>query len=67
MEITKTRYDSSVIEVTASFGIAMFPAHGENGAALIAAADNALYEAKNGGRNRVEFYDSQTLSHAETA
>jgi diguanylate cyclase (GGDEF)-like protein len=64
VETTKIRYDASVIEVTASFGIAMFPAHGENGGALIAAADRALYDAKNGGRNRVEFYDSQTLSHA---
>jgi diguanylate cyclase (GGDEF)-like protein len=66
VETTKIRYDASVIEVTASFGIAMFPANGGTGAALIAAADSALYKAKNGGRNRVDFYDSQTLSCAET-
>jgi diguanylate cyclase (GGDEF)-like protein len=39
--------------VTLSFGVASYPAHGLNGEALIGAADEALYEAKNGGRDRV--------------
>jgi diguanylate cyclase (GGDEF)-like protein len=38
----------------ASLGVAMFPEHGEDGDALIAAADAALYRAKRAGRNRVE-------------
>jgi diguanylate cyclase (GGDEF)-like protein len=39
--------------VTVSLGVATFPDDGQDGAALIAAADRALYQAKAGGRNRV--------------
>jgi len=40
--------------VTLSIGVAEFPAHGESGESLIAAADAALYEAKREGRDRVK-------------
>ncbi|GEM_PF-5215473 len=40
--------------VTISLGAAEFPLHGETGAELLAAADAALYRAKEGGRDRVE-------------
>jgi diguanylate cyclase (GGDEF)-like protein len=40
-------------ELTASCGVASHPANGKTPAALIAAADAALYEAKRMGRNRV--------------
>ena len=40
--------------VTVSLGIAAFPTHGDDGAALITAADAAMYMAKNGGRDRIE-------------
>ena len=46
-------YGVSEIAVTASFGIATFPRHGQTGDELIAAADSALYAAKTAGRNRV--------------
>jgi diguanylate cyclase (GGDEF)-like protein len=39
--------------VTASFGIATFPHSGRTAELLLAAADRALYQVKNSGRNRV--------------
>ena len=39
--------------ITASFGVALFPAHAEDADSLIRAADEALYQAKNAGRDRV--------------
>jgi diguanylate cyclase (GGDEF)-like protein len=40
--------------ITASFGVAEFPLCAATGRELIGVADAALYEAKRGGRNRVE-------------
>jgi len=39
--------------VSASFGVAMWPANGDDAAALLQAADRALYQAKREGRDRV--------------
>jgi diguanylate cyclase (GGDEF)-like protein len=39
--------------VTASFGVAAFPEHGNTAAELLRAADMALYSAKRQGRDRV--------------
>lgn len=41
------------IRVTASIGVAVFPSDARTPEALLAAADKALYAAKNAGRNRV--------------
>jgi diguanylate cyclase (GGDEF)-like protein len=43
--------DGEPLRVTASFGVAAFPEHGDG---LVAAADAALYLAKRSGKNRVE-------------
>lgn len=47
-------YGGQVIgPVTASFGVASYPQHGGDEAALIACADKAMYQAKSAGRDRV--------------
>ncbi len=45
---------TSVFRVTLSAGVAEYPAHGSDKMTLLAAADQALYLAKQRGRNRVE-------------
>ena len=46
-------FEGARLEVTASFGASVWPADGQEPEALLAAADRALYAAKEGGRNRV--------------
>ncbi|HAA02020.1 MAG TPA: hypothetical protein DCE18_01465 [Syntrophobacteraceae bacterium] len=41
-------------KITASFGVATFPDHGQAIEEVIKAADTAMYRAKSRGRNRVE-------------
>jgi diguanylate cyclase (GGDEF)-like protein/PAS domain S-box-containing protein len=54
MQQVKVFYESQVLgPVTLSFGVAVFPQHGDTPGALMRAADMALYQAKQGGRNRV--------------
>lgn len=40
-------------QITASFGVAIFPEHGQDSDTLVNLADKALYQAKAKGRNRV--------------
>jgi diguanylate cyclase (GGDEF)-like protein/putative nucleotidyltransferase with HDIG domain len=40
------------VPITISFGLATYPMHGETAASLLRAADEALYAAKDNGRNR---------------
>jgi len=44
------------VRATCSIGLALFPGHGDDAATLVSLADLALYEAKQGGRNRVAMY-----------
>ena len=47
------------VPLTTSFGIAAFPAHGTDAAALMRASDQALYAAKEMGRNRCVVFSSE--------
>ena len=42
--------------ITASIGIATYPADGQDASALLAAADAAMYRAKQSGRNAYQFF-----------
>jgi diguanylate cyclase (GGDEF)-like protein/PAS domain S-box-containing protein len=44
------------VSITASIGVALFPAHGETLEALLVHADQAMYQAKAHGRNVVAIY-----------
>lgn len=44
------------LDLTASIGIALYPAHGLTADDLIAAADTAMYQAKEAGKNRFAVY-----------
>jgi diguanylate cyclase (GGDEF)-like protein/putative nucleotidyltransferase with HDIG domain len=45
-------FAADTIPITISFGLATYPLHGETAASLLRAADEALYAAKDSGRNR---------------
>jgi diguanylate cyclase (GGDEF)-like protein len=47
------RYGETGIRVTASFGIAQWPDHGQDAETLFCVADRCLYTGKRAGRNRV--------------
>ncbi|WP_295436981.1 diguanylate cyclase [uncultured Thiodictyon sp.] len=49
--------------ITLSLGVAVFPAHGETAQAVLRAADAALYQAKENGRDRVELAVGAPAAH----
>jgi predicted signal transduction protein with EAL and GGDEF domain len=55
IEAISVRYlDKNLPAITISVGVAAFPANGNDTQSVLKAADDALYRAKEGGRNRVE-------------
>src|SRR5258706_8290656 len=63
-------YCGQPLKITASFGIAVYPEHGTDADTLLRHADEALYDAKSGGRNRVILYGKDVTfqkSHVSTA
>ncbi|HEY8304234.1 MAG TPA: diguanylate cyclase [Solirubrobacteraceae bacterium] len=55
-QVVRDEFARDLTPVTISFGLAIYPHHGETAASLLHAADEALYAAKESGRNR-------TVSH----
>jgi len=50
------------VRITVSGGLAMFPAHGQSTTELFRAADDALFESKRNGRNRIQVAPSSILA-----
>lgn len=49
-------FDRLKVQVTASIGIALFPDDAVTSTNLLKHADSAMYQAKNAGRNNIQFY-----------
>jgi diguanylate cyclase (GGDEF)-like protein len=56
---TPVEVDGKEVFVTASVGIAAFPADGTDAETLIGAADAAMYRAKQAGRNVYQFFTAE--------
>ncbi|KAF1855056.1 hypothetical protein Lal_00001571 [Lupinus albus] len=52
-------FNGNDLHVSASVGIAMYPKDGQDADSLIKAADMAMYEAKQKGKNRYHFFDEE--------
>ncbi len=51
------RHQGRLVQVSMSLGLAAFPKHGSEKTDLVSRADQALYQAKQSGRNRVIIWD----------
>ncbi|AYH42785.1 GGDEF domain-containing protein [Azoarcus sp. DN11] len=52
IEGMRFEFDGRSVGITASLGIAIYPRHASSAEALIAAADQAMYRSKSGGRDQ---------------
>ena len=50
--------EGHAIDISCSIGIAIIPEHGENELTLMKHADEAMYRAKNQGRNNVTVFET---------
>ncbi len=61
---TPLRVDDRELLVSVSAGIALYPQHGDSVEALLRAADSALHDAKDKGRNGFQVYRAELLAGA---
>lgn len=59
--------DCPEVELTCSIGLAAYPGHGSNDVELMRAADQALYDAKLNGRNRVALPSTDSRMTTKTS
>jgi diguanylate cyclase (GGDEF)-like protein/putative nucleotidyltransferase with HDIG domain len=57
-------FADDAVPITISFGVATLRAHGETAASLLRAADDALYAAKESGRNRSVVFNGEFADSA---
>jgi len=60
------KIDNHVLHIGASIGITVFHSKDDTNADLIKNADNAMYKAKDAGRNKYEFYSAEMKIHADS-
>lgn len=51
-----------ILQISSSTGVVFFPEHGSNETLLLTCADEAMYQAKEAGRNRIEVYRADAAS-----
>ena len=59
-EKVRENFAADIFPLTISFGVSSFPTHGATSSALLKAADQALYTAKEFGRDCCVIYSSET-------
>ncbi len=66
-EVLESRFDIDGFpySTSGSIGITLFPRGNESVDDLLREADTAMYRAKEGGRNRVEFYETEMQTEIE--
>ncbi|MBA2522930.1 MAG: diguanylate cyclase, partial [Solirubrobacterales bacterium] len=57
-QVVRNDFASGRVQITISFGVSLNPEHGHSAAALLRAADEALYRAKEDGRNRTVLHSA---------
>ncbi len=55
--------DESVVSISSSIGVSMFPEHAQNFDALVKGADAAMYRAKQAGKDRVVLFAKKSFDH----